>query len=769
MMKQNRSNWKKWLSALMAVTMLTSVVVTSAAASESVATEGLAKKDVHITLLATSDIHGRSMPWDYASDAPNPSGSLTQLFTAIQQIRQENPNTILVDVGDMIQDNSAELFNSEPQSPMMVAMNAMGYDAWIYGNHEFNFGLDVLDKVSSQFEGVRLAGNVYKDNGERLLPAYTIIEKEGVKVGLIGMTTPLIPDFEKGTDHVKGLVFTDPVEETKKVIEELTGQVDVMIGVMHMGLDNENNTPHSGVRDIANGNPELAAIFAGHMHALVNKEEVNGVLITEPNKYGTHLSRIDLHFSQEDGKMVLTSKDANTIPVVDPDGNVLASDPGLEEILKPFHEFARQDANTVVGRLVGENLVPPNEIEGIPQVQIQQTLLSDFFADVMQHYSQADVVAFQIDNDKARLDVGDIKKKDIAYNYQFTFGEVTNYQVTGKDLKDYMEWAVGYFNSTRKGDVTVSFDLKRRSSKYSTNDFFGNIKYDIDLRKPYGQRITNLRRLDDSPIQATDSLVLGMNAYRMDALVAQGGALEGRTFEQLWSSKDNSAFGEMGGTIRNLAIKYIKEEKKGVLEQKAQNRWKIVGVETDAPERTDVIELVNAGILKVPATEDGKFTNVASINILDDVQADEVKALAEKANVDVKVVAGAKNKGELYSRLNAAYQAAQQNTTPATEMPAQPDKAAKPESDKAKSDTGKPNTSKPDTGKPAQSVTPAKPASQVTVTAYYLNVRNQASPNSKIVAVVKKGTILEVTGKKDGWIQIAINGKTAYVDGMYVK
>lgn len=278
-----------------------------------------------------------------------------------------------------------------------------------------------------------------------------------------------------------------------------------------------------------------------------------------------------------------------------------------------------------------------------------------------------------------------------------------------------------------------------------------------------------MRRLDDSPIQATDSLVLGMNAYRMDALVAKGGALEGRTFEQLWSSKDNSAFGEMGGTIRNLVIKYIKEEKKGVLEQKAQNRWKIVGVETDAPERTDVIELVNAGILKVPATEDGKYTNVASINILDDVQADEVKALAEKANVDVKVVAGAKNKGELYSRLNAAYQAAQQNTTPATEVPAQPDKAAKPESDKAKSDTGKPNTSKPDTGKPAQSVTPAKPASQVTVTAYYLNVRNQASPNSKIVAVVKKGTILEVTGKKDGWIQIAINGKTAYVDGMYVK
>ena len=107
----------------------------------------------------------------------------------------------------------------------------------------------------------------------------------------------------------------------------------------------------------------------------------------------------------------------------------------------------------------------------------------------MLHYSKADVVAHQIDNDKASLDVGPIKKKDIAYNYQFAGGEVSVYEVTGKDLKDYMEWAVGYFNSTRDGDVTISFDKTRRSSKYSTNDYFGNVKYDIDLTEQPGNRI----------------------------------------------------------------------------------------------------------------------------------------------------------------------------------------------------------------------------------------------------------------------------------------
>lgn len=149
-----------------------------------------------------------------------------------------------------------------------------------------------------------------------------------------------------------------------------------------------------------------------------------------------------------------------------------------------------KDANVVVAQLKGRNLVPENEIKGIPSVQIQETPLSDFFHEVMLYYSKADVVAHQIDNDYARLDIGPIKKKDIAYNYQYALGEITVYKISGKDLKDYMEWAAGYFNSSRAGDVTVSFDKTRRASKYSTNDFFGGVKYEIDLTKPYGSRIT---------------------------------------------------------------------------------------------------------------------------------------------------------------------------------------------------------------------------------------------------------------------------------------
>jgi 2',3'-cyclic-nucleotide 2'-phosphodiesterase / 3'-nucleotidase len=625
-----------------------------------------AETSTKITLLGTSDIHGRFMPWDYALDGPNQNGSMTQLFTMIKEVRKENPNTVLLDAGDSIQDNSAELFNDQPQSPIMVAMNEMNYDAWAFGNHEFNFGLDVLDKVSSQYKGAVLAGNIYKENGERFLPAYTIIERAGVKIGVIGMNTPMITDFEKGTDHLDGLVIKNPVEETKKAVKELEGKVDVMIGLMHMGIENENGIPGTGVADIANAVPELTAIFAGHMHKLVKKEEINGVLISEPDKYATHISRIDLTFEKKDGKLVLTDKEATALPVKGADGTPAVSDAALETKLQPFHEFARADANIVVAELKGMNLVPKNEIEGIPTVQIQETPLSDFFHEVMLYYSKADVVAHQIDNDKAKLDVGPIKKKDIAFNYQYAGGEITVYKVTGKDLKDYMEWAVGYFNSTRPGDVTVSFDPKRRASKYSTNDFFGGVKYEIDLTKPYGSRITNLRKLDETPIKAEDTLKLGMNSYRMEALQAKGGALEGRKFEQLWSSKDNTAFGETGGTIRNRAIAYLKEVKKGVYEPKVQNNWKITGVDTTAPERKDVVELINAGILSVPKTADGKYTNIASINIKDAVTKEEITELSAKVKVDAAKLATVKTKGEFYHQLNEARKAAEKSVTPKT-------------------------------------------------------------------------------------------------------
>lgn len=572
-------------------------------------TSAIAAEPVNITILGTSDLHGTFVPWDYSTDTENLAGSLSQIATQVHKVRAQQPNVILVDAGDTIQGNFVETFKNDKTSPMILGFNALNYDVWVMGNHEFDFGLKVLATPLNQFKGTALAGNIFWESGKPYLPAYKIIERQGVKIGIIGMDTPMTAEFAKGTDHIDGLTFTDPVQAVKNVIEQLHGQVDAIVLVAHMGIDNENQRPGTGVGDIARANPELAAIVAGHMHVKVDKEVINGVIITEPDKYGRALSRIDLQFEQQNGKYVLINKDSYTYPI-----KGIASDKELEEIYQPFHTILRANANRPIAQLTGQDLVPPDAVKGIPQVHIQDTGISALYQEAVRHYApKAQIIALQIDNDSPKLNVGTIAAKDIAFNYQYAGGEITVYQLTGKELKKYMEWVGDYFNQQHDGDVTYSFNPQRRASKYSTNDFFDGVTYTIDLRKPVGQRITDLKLNDGTPVTDTMPIRLGMNSYRMGHLTQKGGVLEGMQFPVLSDTK--AEYGEEAGTIRNLTIRYLTEVKKGEYQDKAIQRWKLAGLEGYAQERKIVETLLNEGKITVPTTDDGRYTNVASINV----------------------------------------------------------------------------------------------------------------------------------------------------------
>ncbi|MBF4216235.1 bifunctional metallophosphatase/5'-nucleotidase, partial [Vibrio anguillarum] len=499
-------------------------IVTSAILASIAASSFAADGDIHqVTILGTSDIHGHFMPWDYAADKLNMQGSLSQIATKVKQIREQDKNVILVDAGDTIQGNFVETFKHEAVDPMMLGFNEMNYDVWVLGNHEFDFGLSVLNRSLTQFKGRALAGNIQRPDGNPFLPAATIIEKNGVKIGIIGMDTPMTQVFAEGTNRLEGMSFTNPTLEVKKVIGQIKNDVDAIVLVAHMGLDNENDIKDTGVSDIANANPEIDAIVAGHMHTKIDKATVNGVIITEPDKYGRVLSRIDFQFEEKDGKYTLVHKDSFTYPIKGVD-----SDSKMETLYAPYHQRLRENANREIAILDGVDLVPDDEIRGIPQVHIQDTGISALFQEASFFYApKANVIALQIDNDQAQLDTGPIKAKDIAFNYQYAGGEITVYQMTGKELRTYMEWAAGYFNSVSPGDVTYSFDPKRRASKYSTNDFFAGVTYTIDLTQPAGKRIKDLRFAGGQPIDDTSDIRLGMNSYRMGHLTQKGGSLEG--------------------------------------------------------------------------------------------------------------------------------------------------------------------------------------------------------------------------------------------------
>lgn len=185
-------------------------------------TTTLANEPINVTILATSDLHGTFVPWDYASDSENLAGSLSQIATQVKKIRAAQPNIILVDAGDTLQGNFVETFKNDALSPMILGFNALNYDAWVMGNHEFDFGLKVLSTSLNQFKGAALAGNIFWDSGKPYLPAYKIIERQGVKIGIIGMDTPMTAEFAKGTDRVKACILPIRCKKLSKLFNKFS-------------------------------------------------------------------------------------------------------------------------------------------------------------------------------------------------------------------------------------------------------------------------------------------------------------------------------------------------------------------------------------------------------------------------------------------------------------------------------------------------------------------------------------------------------------------
>src|SRR5215813_11296337 len=155
---------------------------------------------VHLTVLGTTDLHGNIFPLDYYTDKPDARG-LAKAATIIKQIRKDNPNLLLLDSGDTIQGTPLEYLhnkkNNQPPDPMMLAMNHLGYDAMTVGNHEYNFGLKVLEKARSEAKFPWLSANTYDTAKQQPhYKPYIVKEVAGVKIGILGLTTPGVPNWD---------------------------------------------------------------------------------------------------------------------------------------------------------------------------------------------------------------------------------------------------------------------------------------------------------------------------------------------------------------------------------------------------------------------------------------------------------------------------------------------------------------------------------------------------------------------------------------------
>lgn len=553
-----------------------------------------------IRIIGTSDLHGKFYPWDYALNAESKSGSVAQLATAIAEYRTED--TLLVDAGDTIQDNSADIFLGDEIHPMVAAMNALDYNVCVTGNHEYNYGMDVTKKYIADLTAEVLTGNVYDENGEPIADGYAIFDVDGIRVAVIGMVTPNITRWDAA--NLANCTVTDPLEETRKIIDAIDGQYDLLIGVFHEGVSNEYGVDNSGVTDILNACPEFDVMVSSHEHALIPSEEINGVLVVQNKNQAQTMSVIDIVLEPDGEGWGIASKTAESVTIAD-----YEPDPAMMELLAPYNERAIANAEEIIGTLEGGALAHENEIAEIPTAQIEDTALIDLINDVQMYYTGAPVSAAALFVMTANLYPGEIHKCDMSLIYKYT-NTLYKLHMNGAQLKKYMEWSVAYYNQYQDGDLTISFNPDIRAYNY---DMFAGVNYEVNIAKPAGERIENLTWPDGTPVADDDEFDIAVNNYRANSQLLSDVIYEEGDKPTLL---EIDVRGDIGG-VRELIGDYIVNVKGGTITPETDGNWKVTGNDWDSELHQKAVEMLAAGELTIPTSEDGRTPNVKSITVAD--------------------------------------------------------------------------------------------------------------------------------------------------------
>lgn len=596
-----------------------------------------AETEKQIQILATSDLHGKFVDYDYAVNEESKSGSVAQVATLIKQ--RKTDNTVLIDVGDTIESNSASLFFDEEVHPMIAGFNLLNYDVWVAGNHEFNYGIETLLKTAAQFTGTFLCGNVYDKDNKAIGETYKLIEKDGVKIAVIGYVTPNITHWD--AENLKDYKVTNPLEsgEMKEMVEKAKNEADIIVAALHMGVEGEFDLKGSGAADYAEAFPDIDVILAAHGHEEVN-ETKNGVLIIENKNQGQTLADVDITVKPDgNGGYEVTDKKAEMVAAKDAE-----PDAEIKEALAKYDARAKEDAQTVVGQLKGGDLVPETEIPGITQSQIQETAMIHLINQVQMYYGQADVSAAAVFSPSANMKEGEIKKCDMALIYKFD-NTLYRLEVTGKQLKQYMEWSADYYNTYKDGDLTISFNENMRSYLY---DMFGGVKYQIDISEESGNRIKNLTRMDGTPITDTDTLTLAVNNYRANSQLLTYGSVyseeKGDVLPKLLE-KDVMA----GEAVRSMIGKWITEKNNGVIQPELSNNWEIIGTNWNEALHEKAAQLVKEGKISIPASSDGRTDNVKAVTV------DDLKDYVSVVKVNLDANRGTADAAVYYVQEGQAY------------------------------------------------------------------------------------------------------------------
>ncbi|NID17335.1 bifunctional 2',3'-cyclic-nucleotide 2'-phosphodiesterase/3'-nucleotidase [Luteibacter yeojuensis] len=605
---------------------------TGAPAGKSAASAGV--KDgatLDLAILETTDVHSNILSYDYYKQKDDPTLGYERVATLIRQARAEFPNTVLFDSGDTIQGSVLADYQAlvkplgcDSELAIYKAMDAMGYDGGTAGNHEFNYGLPFLAQVTGtamNVDGVearKCAGptfplvlsNVYSArDGKPIFKPWTIVTKtvsalgmDGkpvpatLKIGIIGFTPPPIMDWDKR--NLAGKVTVDGVVEAanRYMPEVLAQKPDLVVAILHGGLNTAPYTPQmeNGGWYLA-GVPGIDALLLGHSHTEfpgphyagmkdvdAKRGTVRGVPAVMGGFFGKDLGVIRLTLRRDDGRWTVEKdKSRSEVRPICPKKNAcVAPDPAIAPIVHEAHEAAVAYVNTPIGATDHD--------------------LTSYFADEGNMSALAVVNAAQIDYTREELGRTHPELKDVpvissASAFRTGFGGPDDFtdvpkgpmtirnaadlyfypntlaavKTDGAGVKAWLEKAATRFNRidpAKDGEQ----DLIGKMPGYNFDQMQGGITYTIDVSKPEGERIVDLRYAG-KPVKPSQPFIVVTNNYRANG----GGEFPGMTGDHVVLSAPDGN--------REVVIRWVERKKTLTSKDVEKRSWRFAPVKTKGP------------------------------------------------------------------------------------------------------------------------------------------------------------------------------------------